>query len=378
MVLCNPSLSLEQGNWFKLICGASYQYLPVVRNLALVYTLAGADCIDVAPDPAVVAAAKAGILAARTGWESLQFADTGSSAHLGVSEAGCSEPWLMVSLNDGEDPHFRKAAFDPLRCPTDCWRPCESICPADAILFQPTHQPPGILTERCYGCGRCLPVCPINQIEAVSSSPGIDAIAAQLLPQVDAIEIHTQIGRVQAFADLWQQVGKCLNHLKLVAVSCPDGEGLIAYLKTLYEIMQPLGLPLIWQTDGRPMSGDIGAGTTHATIKAAQAVLTARLPGHVQLAGGTNQYTVEKLKELGLLRSQSQSERDLAISGVAYGSYARQLIMSLIEPCPKLEQNPKRLKDAVQLAHGLVSQLKPRSTRNLFAPDLKSLQALPR
>ncbi|MEM8807937.1 MAG: LdpA C-terminal domain-containing domain, partial [Cyanobacteria bacterium P01_G01_bin.38] len=68
------------------------------------------------------------------------------------------------------------------------------------------------------------------------------------------------------------------------------------------------------------------------------------------------------------LRFQSQFAGDLAISGVAYGSYARQLVMPLIEPCPKLEQDLKRLKDAIQLADGLVSQLKPSSTRNLFPP----------
>ncbi|MEM9161783.1 MAG: LdpA C-terminal domain-containing domain [Cyanobacteria bacterium P01_F01_bin.4] len=376
MVLRNPFLSLEQGHWFKLICGASYQYLPAVRNLALVYTLVGADCIDVAAEPAVVAAATSGIAAARTVWERSHFADTRANAHPGGFDAGFSAPWLMVSLNDGEDPHFRKAAFDPLHCPTDCWRPCESICPADAIAFHPAA--PGVIAERCYGCGRCLPVCPVNLIKTVANSPGVDAIASQLLPQVDAIEIHTQIGRTPAFARLWQQLRPSLKHLKLVAVSCPDGEGLIPYLKALYDIMQPLGLPLIWQTDGRPMSGDIGAGTTHATIKAGQTVLNARLPGHVQLAGGTNQYTVEKLKELGLLRSQPRLTGDLAIAGVAYGSYARQLMMPLIEPCPKLEQNPQRLKDAIQLAHGLVSQLKPRSTPNLFSPDLNALQALPR
>lgn len=28
-------------------------------------------------------------------------------------------PWLMMSVNDDEeDPHFRKAAFDPALCPT--------------------------------------------------------------------------------------------------------------------------------------------------------------------------------------------------------------------------------------------------------------------
>lgn len=56
-----PLQSLQQGTWFKLICGASYQHLPAIRNLALVYALAGADCVDVAADPAVIAAAQEGI-----------------------------------------------------------------------------------------------------------------------------------------------------------------------------------------------------------------------------------------------------------------------------------------------------------------------------
>ena len=59
-----PLRSLQAGHWFKLICGASYQALPAVRNLTLAYALAGADCIDVAADPAVIAAAKAGLAAA--------------------------------------------------------------------------------------------------------------------------------------------------------------------------------------------------------------------------------------------------------------------------------------------------------------------------
>ncbi|HBL14799.1 MAG TPA: 4Fe-4S ferredoxin, partial [Cyanobacteria bacterium UBA11162] len=56
-----------------------------------------------------------------------------------------------------------------------------------------------------------------------------------------------------------------------------------------------------WQTDGRPMSGDIGIGATRAAVKLAQKVLAAGLPGYVQLAGGTNHHTVSKLKTLGLL-----------------------------------------------------------------------------
>ncbi|NES21231.1 MAG: 4Fe-4S ferredoxin, partial [Symploca sp. SIO3E6] len=49
-----PLHSLREGNWFKLICGASFQHLPAVRNLTLAYALAGVDCIDVAADPAVI------------------------------------------------------------------------------------------------------------------------------------------------------------------------------------------------------------------------------------------------------------------------------------------------------------------------------------
>ena len=124
--LLTPLQSLKHGNWFKLICGASFQHLPAVRNLTLAYTLAGADCIDVAADPAVIAATQEALLVAKSLADDAQkrgFAFTGDL------------PLLMVSLNDGEDPHFRKAEFNSQDCPSDCSRPCEKICPAQAILF---------------------------------------------------------------------------------------------------------------------------------------------------------------------------------------------------------------------------------------------------
>ena len=42
-------------------------------------------------------------------------------------------PGIMISISDGKDIHFRKAKFDPLKCPTNCPRPCEKICPTFAI-----------------------------------------------------------------------------------------------------------------------------------------------------------------------------------------------------------------------------------------------------
>jgi Fe-S-cluster-containing hydrogenase component 2 len=426
-----PLNSLREGNWFKLICGASFQDLPAVRNLTLAYAVAGADCIDVAADPAVIAAAKDALSVAEELGEEAQTRGFRFS----------HRPLLMVSLNDGEDPHFRKAEFNPSLCPADCPRPCQTICPAQAIVFpdpgvlpsedrgrdfcagvsfkhkdshfqignaqiSPAKPNPesldgfaGVLDRRCYGCGRCLPVCPSQLIYTRSYVSAPEAIAQIVLQDgVDALEIHTQIGHFTDFQRLWKAIAPWIDKLKLLAISCPDGEGLIDYLRSLYDAIAPLPCPLVWQTDGRPMSGDIGAGTTRAAVKLSQKVLAAGLPGYVQLAGGTNDSTVRKLDAAGLLNNLARKNRHLQseippsksyVAGVAYGSYARVLLLPILEELEqgngeaidpnltvlkspslkRLEDVPTLLWQAVASAHALVKQLKP-SSENL-------LQAIP-
>ena len=344
--------------------------------------MAGADCIDVAADPAVIAAAQAGLQAAK----SLAM----DARKRGFDYKGNS-PFLMVSLNDGEDPHFRKAEFSPTECPTDCPRPCERICPAQAIVFNSTKEDfSGVISEKCYGCGRCIPVCPYEIIYTSSyiSTPG--AIAPLVISTgVDAVEIHTQVGRLAEFEQLWQAISPWADQLKLLAISCPDGEGMTDYLRALYDLIAPLKGALIWQTDGRPMSGDIGNGTTLAAVKLGQKVLAAKLPGYVQLAGGTNSYTVAKLKAMGLLKraggdegaggattSSFPSSSSSPISGIAYGSYARVLLSPILEQLEnkevsntnvkatvRLEEDELLLWQAVKLAHSLVSQIKSQQER---------------
>ena len=340
----SPLQSLKAGHWVKLIGGASFQDLPTLRHLAIAYGLAGVDCLDLAADEAVVTAVR----------EGLQVAENLSEEAKTLGFLGVQTPWIMVSLNDGEDPHFRKAFFDANRCPPDCPRPCESLCPAQAI----NHQ--GVIEQRCYGCGRCLPVCPLGLIQTQSHQTTPQTIANLLRSgQVSALEIHTQVGHQTRFQTLWQDLKPWLSSLKLLAISCPDHPDVLAYLTGLYQYMTPLPCPLLWQTDGRSMSGDIGKGTTHAAIRLAQKVLAANLPGLVQVAGGTNAYTVEKLAQLNLLAPAPH-----AIAGIAYGSFARSQLMPILEQLAlehSLETSPDLLWQAVAIADQLVRPLKLRA-----------------
>lgn len=373
-------ISLQAGRWFKLIGGASYQHLPSIRNLALAYTLAGVDCIDVAADPAVVNAVKESFRIVSRLQQIPELID--SLAGKVPSEM----PLLMVSFSDGDDPHFRKAQFDPQRCPADCSRPCEQICPAAAIAFTPLTA--GVIEERCYGCGRCLPICPVQHITTITRATSPESVAASLLNQVDAIEIHTQVGRYDQFMALWSVLRPYLHRLSLISISCPDHAGAIAYLWQLYDGIQPLNLPLIWQTDGRPMSGDIGRGTTHATLRYARQVLRSGPPGYVQLAGGTNAHTAAKLGTLATGSAMSPmaapslmpaAPTGPVLGGVAFGSFARRLLSPVLAELPTeplfasavyVDERPSSydsdslasslslLRHAVQLAQSLVTPIK--------------------
>ncbi len=338
-----PLESLHTGHWCKLITGASFQDLPQIRNLALAYSLAGVDCIDVAADPAVITAALEGI-------------ESALRLHPGLVR-----PFLMVSLNAGEDPHFRKAVFDPQACPRDCPRPCVTICPAAAISFDLASYPqPGIIRERCYGCGRCLPVCPLGHIltEAQPADPGLIQPLIQF-GQIQALELHTRPGEKAAFLELWQQVQEFVQDLNVLAISCPDGDGLQDYLAWILELISPLPCALIWQTDGRPMSGDIGDGATRACVKLAEKVLSQNLPGFVQVAGGTNDHTIAKLRASGLLRSpRSGHDPHPAVAGIAYGSYARSLLAEFQDDVRAWSEAPDLLNAAVTVAQSLVHQIK--------------------
>ena len=338
----SPDAALATGRWVKLICGAGNQDLAAIEDLCAIYALAGVHCIDVAADAAVAAAARRGMA-----W---------------AEARGGRRPWLMVSLSDGDDPHFRKASFDPARCPADCPRPCQRVCPALAI-----GAAGGVVRERCYGCGRCLPACPLGLIAEQQVQLSAAAVP-QLLQAVrpEAVELHTQAGRQAGFAERVRQLQASGVPLRRLAVSCglergAQGRGqasgaidprplsareLAAELWQRHSLVRGAGFLPLWQLDGRPMSGDVGAGTARAAVTLLQAIRPWAPPGPLQLAGGTNAAT------LGLLPDRS------AAAGVAFGGVARSLLQPLLQEAERrgapLRELPELQQRALALARGLV------------------------
>jgi len=418
-----PIQSLLDGKWVKFICGASNQDLPLIRNLCYIYTLAGVDCIDISADLAVITIACDGINAA-----------------INSSVANNKErPYLMISVNDNEDLHFRKAYFDTSKCPISCSRPCEKVCPAwaipppsSSIIDNPSQwrrsnnssdiddASPGVIAEKCYGCGRCIPVCPYGIIEAkpyISSAYEVSQLLVS--GHINAIEIHTELKDPYSFHHLWDVIAShALNNLQVLSISFPNiGNETYDRLQALQSSItsnqhwqsskfQQRGAQ-IWQTDGRPMSGDIGRGTVHASIDLAEMILKSSLSSNnenkreeivhsdgssddddddhhhhhrddnhhqhrntwidfksskhfIQLAGGTNIYSSTSARTRGLLSTY----RERGFGGYAFGGYARKTIGGYLNrleadhPGARIEDHDDMLRKCLDFANTLVRSVK--------------------
>jgi Fe-S-cluster-containing hydrogenase component 2 len=358
--------SLSSGTFVKIICGASNNDVALIRNLCFIYTLAGCDCIDMSADEAVINAASNGIQSA------LEHGSIPLS----------SKPIVMVSVNDHDDPHFRKAYFNPILCPSDCPRPCERVCPAAAIPSLSTSPIEGVIADKCYGCGRCVPTCPLGLIQTESYTVDRSYIKKLFTSGLaEALEIHTQPGHEEYFEQLWADIGHdVIGHAKIVAVSFPGGgDKTIPFLERLQTAISSSNAwpsypgVQIWQADGKPMSGDIGRGTARSSCQLGLSILmdASRFKErgaspfsigggnrqYVQLAGGTNDYSITVANEIGLTFTTG-------FGGFAYGGYARKKLcekLAVIEetsPGAKVENYPGVLKECLEFAKNLIDPVK--------------------
>ena len=316
----------QWNKWVKLICGASNEDILSIEDLCAIYSAAGVDYIDVAAEQSIAQAARTGMR-----WSEEFFGNS---------------PGLMISISDGKDIHFRKAKFDPLKCPSNCPRPCEKICPTFAIDQK------GIKESKCYGCGRCIKSCPLNLIyeyEYNVSQNDLSSTLKQIKP--DAVEIHTEINRIESFKGVVKILKNSETKLKKLSVSCGlnqtheykiKPEHLLDELWERYEILTQLNIPLIWQLDGRPMSGDLSPATGRDSVKLFKEIGSRLPPGLVQIAGGTNGKTHEVL------------DINNMPDGIAFGSSARKKMQPFIEFANKnnkrLYEYPERMAFAIKKA----------------------------
>ena len=319
----------KTNKWVKLICGASNEDILSIEDLCAIYSAAGVDYIDVAAEESIVEAARNGIK-----WSKESFG---------------TSPGLMISISDGKDMHFRKAKFDPSKCPPNCPRPCEKICPTFAINFS------GIEKNKCYGCGRCLKSCPLNLIYEYEHNLSKNDLASTINKiKPDAVEIHTEINRIDSFKKVVGILSDSKIKLKKISVSCglsqsqKSPKDLLKAFWERYEILSELHIPLIWQLDGRPMSGDLAPNTGRDTVKLFEKIGTHLPPGLIQLAGGTNRKTHEFLKENNFP------------DGIAFGSSARKIMQPYVKFA---NENNKRLYEYPQ-----IMSLAIRKARTLLNP----------
>ncbi|MGE0199864.1 MAG: 4Fe-4S dicluster domain-containing protein [Candidatus Melainabacteria bacterium] len=306
--------ALAQKRFFKLIAGGSLTDAPAVAALCHVYALAGADCVDIAPDPAVLAAVA-------NAWRALP------------PETG--RPVVMVSLPLDADPHFRKIELrsdDCILCGL-----CEPVCPTHAIAM-PDHTGSDAMLSihqpGCYGCNRCVEICPTDALVLHPFRVESQLRAVLAHPLVEAVEIHTGFADPYMLPGFLSQYGDLLRG-KLVALCFrpEDADGQPAlppaqWLTFIRQLEAALDFPLILQIDGRPMSATADPQASLPALQAARRVLailaTADEPGRlVTISGGINSHTARWLN----------TPQYAAIAGAGLGTFARQWVWTdLFEP----------------------------------------------
>lgn len=323
---------LNEGRYFKLVCGAGNENREEVRKLALVYALGGATGFDVSATPDIVRACVEGI----------------DRAYVLAPELGRIipiRPFITVSVGMSGDHHVRKAYI--VDSCVDCGK-CIPVCPTDAIPADYR-----IIRELCIGCGNCEAVCP-PKVAAVRYEHN-DKLLADLLPEclaagAENIELHAAVPGDEDILAEWRMVceaqpnhfvSMCLDRFHLSNLH------LVQRIKAAWEIA---GERMIIQADGVPMSG--GADDFNTTLQAIAIadVIQKNLKDKdrafrnlpILLSGGTNGKTGEMARLCGV-----------PYQGVSIGTHARKIVKAMISH-PDFDDDHAAIKAAVVVAEDLV------------------------
>jgi len=294
--------ALNEGSFTKIICGAANTNEKHVERLALVYALSGVNVIDVAPSKKIIQAAKTGIKKAS------DFYNENPEAF-----SLFKEPVLMVSLDSGDDLHFRKAEINYEKC-TSCFK-CIISCPAKAIFTE--NNLLKLNKNNCFGCGRCSKACPKDAISFTKFNNFPDFN----FEEIKAIEIHTGNNSIEEVKNFLELNVSLLKNIELLSF-CVESKRfnsveLQNYVSSLTSLVNQ---KIIIQIDGIPMGATDKACSSLQAVSAAATLLESKINAYIQLSGGSNHLTKSLVNQLGL-----------KISGIGYGTFSRNLILSYLE-----------------------------------------------
>jgi len=323
---------LEQGKYFKLVCGAGNEDAEEVRRLTIIYVLAGCNGLDVSATPEVVEACIAGIE------QAYKLAPI-------FGKTINNRPFITVSVGMGGDHHVRKAYIvdDCIDC-----KKCIPVCPTEAIP-KDYH----VVREKCIGCGNCESVCPpkITAVRYEHNAKELNEILPKCLALgAENIELHAAVADNESIMKEWETVSKaqpnnfismCLDRLHL------SNSHLIQRIREAGDVA---GDRMIIQADGVPMSG--GADDFNTTL---QAIAIADIINKdlmkkdrkyqslpILLSGGTN----SKTKEMADICN-------IKFSGVSIGTHARKIVKKYIKN-KDFDNDMKSLDLAIKAAEELV------------------------
>lgn len=315
---------LQEQRLFKLVCGAGNEDAEEVYNLALVYTLAGCNMIDLSAKANVVKACSEGIDKA------MEIAPS-----IGIEIK--SRPFIMVSVGLKGDPHVRKASIDIDKC-VKCGL-CIEECEQNAI-----DDNFDILQYRCIGCGKCADVCQQNAVVFTHKAVDLSMILPQCMEAgAESVELHAVTTDEDSVISDWIAINDLVpdNYISLcIDRSKLSNECFIERVKSVYDVA---GDRTIIQADGAPMSGGKDDfNTTLQTIATADITRKSQIPVMLLASGGTNSKTGELADLCGVV-----------INGVSLGTYARKIVHPYISQ-DDFVTNVQAIKEAASIARDLI------------------------
>lgn len=278
---------LENGQFFKLVCGAGNEDLESVKRHVYIYAKAGCKIFDLSAHRDVLESAKEG-------------------ARL----AGVNDVHYCISVGIKGDPHISKAGVNSSVC-IKCGN-CSRNCPNSAI-----YPPNTIDDKKCIGCGMCAKKCPTGAITMYEKDVNVENILPELVKNgAEILELHIMGHDNNDLEHKWRVINDCAPKLASI---CIDRENFgnkeaIVKIKEMLQYRKPY--TTIIQADGIPMSGgEDDYKTTLQAVAMAEIIQNANLPVYLILSGGTNSKTLELSHQCKIYPN-----------GVAIGSWARKIV----------------------------------------------------